>query len=288
MALETLLALLEAISPDITFGDDIDIGDIHGDAEVKVKSEEDGEKARVEKDEILLNPEEFQGKEYARFQQFITKTKRQEGRVSRADKRGETRVIENADTTQYSGIISFFDDRISPRYMAILRSALYLRAISDNRDLSREFDIDGKKRDVAEKYGYEAYYMIHLTSSGYFDEEGYFQRLYYEFEDAPDPTQAFRDEFEEIIGEKLIATYVSSEDSNYDVKTDIKSGLARYFRHSPRAEFYDVRGLGDECRTTIEQSISELKEEYRHMQVENMTQIEEYVARIYPNSLREF
>lgn len=290
-AFETLTTLLGTLSPDIdiTFGDDIDIEDVGEDCEVQIKSESQGEKVHVTREVVYLYPEQLQGEEYAIFQQLVRETKRGEGEVVRIDEKEETQALESTDTTEIDEVIQFFEGVIADRHISILKNSLYLRKLSETDEPILDFDVGQKKRDIAEKYGYEAYYMIHLTSSGYFDEGRYFQELYYELESGPDNTfEQYRREFEEIIGEKLIATFVNTDDTVYDVKSDIKAGIAKRFRYRPPADFFDVCGMGYRCEVTINGAMEDLAQEYELMEYEDEDRGEERVVRIFPETIRNF
>lgn len=290
-AFETLTTLLGTLSPDIdiTFGDDIDVEDVDESCEVQIKSEGQGEKACITREVVYLYPEQLQGEEYAIFQQLVRETKRTEGEVVRIGEKEETQALENADTAEIDEVTQFFEGIIADRHISILQSALYLRRLSEADEPILDFDVGQKKRDIAEKYGYEAYYVIHLTSSGYFDEDRYFQELYYELESRPNnTTEQYREEFEEIIGEKLIATFVSADDTVYDVKSDIKAGIAKHFRYRPPADFFDVCGMGYRCEMAINGAIEDLEQEYELMQYEDEDRGEERVVRMFPETIRSF
>mgnify|MGYP000153303412 CR=1 FL=1 len=290
--IESLALLLEAISPDVdvTLGDDIDVNleDVAQDADVRVIAQEGASKARIpDQDLVIINPEELQGDEYVRYQEFMRQGKKDTGRTTRLDKTEETKALESIDTEQFGDILSFFDGLVSDRHLAILRASLYIRIMVSNEGDLREFDVDQKKRDLAEKYGYEAYYMSHLVSSGYFDEGRYFQELHSDF-DGGTGSEQYREEFEEIIGEKLIATFVNSDDTPFEVKNEIRAGLRKHLTYNPPADFYDVCGLGQNCREKINQAIENLSEEYSEMQTQDNDRGMERVVRIYPNTVRDF
>jgi len=290
-AFETLTKLLGALSPDldVTFGDDVDIGDVDEESEVRIKTESPGEKAHLTGETVYLYPEQLQGEEYVLFQKFVREAKRDEGEVVRADEKDETKALENTETVEIDDTIQFFDGVISDRHVSILRSALYLRTLSESDDPLPDFDVGQKKRDIAEKYGYESYYMIHLASSGYFDEGRYFRELYHELETESDSTLGeYRDEFEEIIGEKLIGTFVNADDTTYDVKSDVKAGIAKHFRYRPPADFFDVCGMGHRCKVTIDGAVEDLERDYEEMQYDDENRNEERVVRIFPETIRGF
>lgn len=295
-AIESLTALLNALSPDevniandvdITLGgDDIDLEQVEG-GTIDIKSGGHQDKVIIEGNRVVLYPDELQGDEYALFTQLVRTVKREEKSVDRLEEHQQTRALEATEKSDIDETIEFFDGIISRHYLSLLRSCLYLRNVQESDDRYPEFDIDREKRELKDRYGYEAYYVAHLASSGYFDEDRYFRELYYDLEGSGGTTsQEYRDEFELTIGEKLIAVFVSEEDSSYDVKQDVRATVAKHYRYRPHANFVDVCGVGGECREIINEFIDELSEEYPTMEYESRDRSEERVVRIYPGTLQ--
>jgi len=293
--IEPLISLIAALSPDevniandvdITLGgDDIDLEQIEG-GTIDVKSGEHQDKVVIEGNRVILYPDELQGDEYAQFTQLVRKVKREQGSVDRLEEYQQTQALESTEKGNIDETIEFFDGLISPRYLSLLRSCLYLREVRGSDDIPPEFDIDQEKRELKDRYGYEAYYVAHLASSGYFDDGRYFRELYYELEDSDRVTsRAYQDEFELAIGEKLIAVFVSEDDDVSGVKQDLRAAAAKHYRHQPQANFVDVCGVGEACRRTIDEFIDELSEEYPTIEYENRDRGQERVVRIYPGTL---
>lgn len=294
--IESLTSLLTALSPDevniandvdITLGgDDIDLEQIEG-GTIDVKSGEHQEKVAIEGNRVVLYPDELQGDEYAQFTQLVRRVKREEGSVERLEEHQQTQALESAEKGNIDETIEFFDRVISPRYLSLLRSCLYLREVQGSDDVPPEFNIDQEKRELKDRYGYEAYYVAHLASSGYFDEDRYFRELYYELEGSDGITsREYQEEFELTVGEKLIAVFVSEDDDVYGVKQDLRATAAKHYRYRPQADFVDVCGVGEACRRTIDEFIDEMSEEYPAMEYENRDREEERVVRVYPGTLQ--
>lgn len=294
--IESLTALLNALSPDeiniandvdITLGgDDIDLEQIKG-GTIDVESGEHQDKVLIEGNRVVLYPDDLQGNEYALFTQLVRTVKSEEGSVDRLEEHQQTRALESAEKENIDGTIEFFEGVISPHYLSLLRSCLYLREVQESASSPPDFNVDQEKSELKDRYGYEAYYVAHLASSGYFDEDRYFRELYHELEESERMTsREYREEFELTVGEKLIAVFVSEEDDVYGVKQDLRAAVAKHYRYRPRADFVDVCGVGEICAKTINEFIDGMSEEYPMMEYENQDRSHERVVRIYPGTLQ--
>lgn len=244
-------------------------------------------KAVVGAREIILFPSMFDGNEYSEFQTLTGQYKRQEGRIARTDTEQEAKAIESVDDNEVAAVVDFFDEIVSDRHCEILRKAQYLRSLTD--DLDSSFDVYNSKGDLADRYGYDAYYIANLVSSGYFDEGRFFRSMYDVIqEEKKNPIPCYREEFELIVGEKLVATFVSSDDDVHEVHTDIKSAMMKYFRYQPRSEFFDVCGLGNRCERKINIAVEDICEQYPALKTEGRDRGEERVERLYPDTIQNF
>ncbi|WP_424001607.1 hypothetical protein ACOZ4I_16870 [Haloarcula salina] len=291
---ETLVALISALSPDevnigndidLTIGDDIDVGDLEN-SELSVESGEQGDKLLIEQDRCVIYPDQLQGDEYALFNQLAREIKRESGSVDRTIEHEQTRALEATDTVTIDDIVGFFDGIISEHYLSLLRSSLYLRQISENNHQYPDFDINEEKRELKDRYGYEAYYVAHLASSGYFDQDRYFQNLHDVLESRTGNTpESYRREFEITVGEKLIAVFVNEDDSTYEVEQDFRAAAYKQQRYNLRLDFVDICGFGSVCQSTIDEFVEELEDQYPTVDYENLDRGQERVVRIYPATL---
>jgi len=246
-----------------------------------VSSGSSPEKMQIEEDRLILFPDELQGDEYAHFQQLARSVKREDESIRRIEESRQTAALEAADKSNIDETVEFFDGIIANHYKSLLRSALYLREVRDSDQHFPEFNIDEEKRELKERYGYDAYYMVHLASSGYFDPNRFFRELYFDIEQEDGLTeQQYRDEFELIVGEKLIAVFVNSDDGVRDVKHDVRSAMAKHSRHNPKADFIDICGVGRECRETIDAFVELVDDEYPRITHERRDREEERVERL--------
>jgi|GEM_PF-2931740 hypothetical protein len=238
---ELLTSLISAISPDeiniasnidVTTGDDIDVSDVQ-DTSLNVKSGQNGDKIVIQEDHLIIYPNELQGEEYVLFERLTRTIKQDEGAVRRLPEQQQTEALEATNKSAIDETIRFFEDMLSDHYISLLRSCLYLRQIAEEESSYPGFNVDEEKRELKDRYGYEAYYFAHLVSSGYFDQERYFRELHSILENRSGITRVqYQDEFEQIVGEKLIAVFVSQEDTAYDVKHDVRAAVYKQARFS--------------------------------------------------------
>lgn len=285
-----LKTLLKTLSPniDITLGDDIDIDDLE-DCEVTIRNEREPDtKAVLGSEEVVLYPETFDAAEYNQYQTLVGRYKREKGRIATTNAHRETEAIESVVTDEVEAVSDFFDGVVSDRHHEIIKKSQYLRTLADQRD--GEIDLYRAKGDLADRYGYEAYYIANLVSSGYFDQGRFFRELYRDVQsDGDQETEPhYREQFDLIIGEKLVATFVSADDSTHEVGTDIKSGMMKQFRHRPPVDFFDVCGLGEDCSRMIDTAVASLTEQYPNLRTDTMDRGEERVERLYPDSVQDF
>ncbi|NLV09139.1 hypothetical protein GOC74_04250 [Halomicrobium mukohataei] len=297
-AAESLAALIGALSPDEVNiandveinvgGNHVDVDDVEG-GSVRVGSGDNTHKIEFQEDKVEIYPNELQGEEYALFSQLVRQTKKESGSVDRISEHEEKRALEEANKDVIDETISFFDGLISGHYISLLRSCLYLNQAADRYQTSHDFDVEVEKRELKEKYGYEAYYVANLASSGYFGEGRYFRDLYHRLEEREgNAVIEYKEEFELTIGEELLAVYVSSDDNAEYVKHQFRGRVAKQFRHNPMVDFIDVCGFGEDCENVIEAFIEDIEEEYPSVEYESPDRGQEIVRRIYPGTLRSF
>jgi hypothetical protein len=292
---ELLTSLISAISPDeiniasnidVTTGDDIDVSDVQ-DTSLNVKSGQNGDKIVIQEDHLIIYPNELQGEEYVLFERLTRTIKQDEGAVRRLPEQQQTEALEATNKSAIDETIRFFEDMLSDHYISLLRSCLYLRQIAEEESSYPGFNVDEEKRELKDRYGYEAYYFAHLVSSGYFDQERYFRELHSILENRSGITRVqYQDEFEQIVGEKLIAVFVSQEDTAYDVKHDVRAAVYKQARFGTTLNFIDICGFGRQCRETIEEVIDILEDEYPSIDYEQMDRNGEYVCRIFPATMK--
>lgn len=292
--LESLATFFSSLGPDtVVVGSgnevhqpgDIDVSDIDAES-ISIRSGSNANKVEIQDETIEIYPDELQGEEYARYQQLLRAGKRESGTVERRSEYDQTRALASAWSESIDETIDFFDGLVSDRDLKLLRSCLYLRHVVENDIEYPDFDIHQEKRELRERYGYEAYYFAPLASSGYFDRDRYFRELYHENVNRFDtPEQQFREEFELVIGEKLLAIFVNEDDDPEDVMYDFRSTVAKQLRYGTQTDFVDVCGVGQTCRETINDFIDNLGSIYPETEYENRNRNGERVVRIDPMTL---
>ncbi len=210
---------------------------------------------------------------------------KEKGRVLRHDEENETNAIEAGYTEDFGEIVNYFDGILSERYLTILESSLYLRALIDEENLSKE-EIDERKRELTKKNGAESIYLSSLTSAGYFDPDGGLRDLYVELElnDRYDRYE-FQPILSELVEEKLICLFVEKDEDIYDVTQEARRRLVKYKRENPPQEWFDIRGIGDGCEEIIDGVMANLEEEFIGVDYDRWKIEDDLWVRIYPRSL---
>lgn len=278
--LDRLKNLLE-----INTGDDIDITVEEG---ARVTFVNDGHGMEIDESErhIRYDFGSLDEGEYTETIDIIPEGREEAEDFEREEGEEEYRAIESADPSPVQETIRYFDGVLTDRYHEMLRQALFLRQIMELEHRPSSFQIDERKRDIAERFGDEAYYVIHLCSSGYFDENRYFRELYEEICETPGlDVEDFRDEFETIVTEEVMTLFVNMDDSPRQVQNGIRSNLAKYERYSVNIDFIDVRGIGERCRSSIDEAIENLEERAETLDYDYSRRGRELVVRIYPDSV---
>lgn len=138
---------------------------------------------------------------------LVNEEVRQEGRPLLEAEVSE-RVSEiSQEQIEDKDLISFFEGKIPPADMTVLKSALYLRRIS-----SPQISIDKYIQEIRYKYGQHGANIVHLCSAGYF--ESHLMPMYEELSTRPNFTpQLFIDNYNLIIDNVPIAVFVKRSDT---------------------------------------------------------------------------
>ena len=264
----------------------VDKSDIGEDWEVDVHRGENENSVRLSEGKIHLYPQSMDPEVITKFHMLTREVKEREGVVKRMDIEEEVSELKHLDKSDIDSIVEFFDGPIQRRYLELLRSSLYLQRSAANPDISLKQDIDEYKADLKEDYGPVAYYMNHLVSSGYFNENSFFQEMYFGLMERDGDTDSqYQREFELILERELLALFVNSKDSSRKVKLGMKEKLNGYYMYSPYADFIDVRGLGAECEEIIEEAVELFKEEYENAIITELEESDEKAVRLLPRSI---
>lgn len=220
------------------------------------------------------------------FSALARSSKREYGTVDREDIEDEVSKLKDLDKAELDEIIGFFCDIIRDRHIDLLRDCLYLQKAAADENIRLNYPIGEYKDSLKEDFGRVAYYMNHLVSTGYFNENEFFQSMYGEIQDQDGATsEIYMDEFEGIVEERLLAYYVNNDEDVQDTFIGINRLVYRYFGFDPHNEFVDVRGLGEECEELIDNGLAKFEETQDGEVITQELDSVETAIRIYPQSL---
>lgn len=265
----------------------VTVEDVSEDWELEVHPGYNENSVRVTSGVVELYPAAMDSTEKRKFKALTKESKESEGVIERYDLQGPVSQLRDMEKDEIDSICEVFEGSIRPTHLELLRSSLYLQRAAATTSITLPKDIDELKYDLKEDFGHIAYYMNHLVSSGYFNEGGFLQEMYFELleEVGDDINDRYQEEFELIVEKELIALFVSDDDSAEDVRFGSKAKINGHFRHDPYPEFFDVRGLGDDCAEAIQEGMNLVEEDYDQVLYSELDAGHEEAIRIYPNSV---
>lgn len=274
MVLEALEKIL-----DINFQPNIDISN------VSLINYESRDKLQKEGDSLKINISELSEKERKELLDVPPEQFEIQGRVLDEKEESDVNAIEQGYDESSDEITGYFDGILSENYISIVDASLYLRALIDEKDITRD-EIHERKKDIAKKYGPDAFYLSSLVTAGYFDPDGGVRDIYVgmELNDQYDRYK-FQERLEELVDNKLLCVFVENDDSVHDVTQETIQRLARYQREEPVNEWLDMRGIGDQCEEIIDGVLANLEEEYIGIDYDRWSDGEDLYVRIHPHSL---
>lgn len=207
------------------------------------------------------------------------------GRVLRLDKEEEANAMEAAYSDELDEIREFFDGVVSDRYHDILDRSLHLRAVIESQHLSKT-EIQERKGQIARRYGSDAIYLSSLVSAGYFDPNGGLRDLLVDMGLNPELNRAnYQRVLSDYVDKKLFAYFVESDESVYNATQEVRGGLSRYQKEKPIHDWFDIRGIGENCATIIDGVITNLDEEFISLNYNERKDGDSLWYRIYPRAL---
>lgn len=255
---------------------------------VKVSGEGRQPPLRVsdDKEELTVDVEAIDEEKRGEAMGYVTDVYNEEGEILKDTTNSKKRAIESANRVEIEETLEFFKPKISNRYVKILEASLYLRQTLEGDQYIPRGKVETMKRDIAEKYGPESYYVINLCSAGYFDEGRYFRELYRQMVDSDEWKEGdYQDVFEEIIENEPFTVFVSTDESPNQVKHKVRKKLAKYQRYSVDIEFVDVRGIGQRNHEIARGAVERLEEELGEFDYDESVRDNEIVIRIRPSSV---
>lgn len=274
-----MLGALENIF-DIEFSPDITISN------VSLVNIDGGDKLQKEGRALLVNVDELEPEERREILDLPQEQFEEKGRILRQEEEKETAAIEQGYTEDYQEILNYFDGIISERYHAILDTSLHLRGLIKERDLSKE-EIINRKRDMAERFGPEAFYLSSLATAGYFDPDGGVRDIYVDMElNEKYDRYNFQNRFEDLVEDKLLCVFIEDEEDVYEATQEVRGRIAKYQEEDPINNWLDIRGIGPSCEEIISSVMENLEEEFIGIDYYDWhDDADNYVVRIRPQSI---
>jgi len=223
-------------------------------------------------------------------QQFLKEIRREfgeEGRILRDEESENVVAIEENYQEEYQEYASHFENHLSDRYISIISDSMYLRALIDGKELTKE-EILEHKQDIASRHGSEAFYISSLATAGYFDPNGGLQDLLVDMRLNEDyEVYNFQREFKRLIDKKLLCLFVENNDGVYDATQELKRRIVEYQRMDPVQDWIDIRGIGPQCEEIIEGIVQNLEEEYLGLDYDRWRKNGNLVIRLHPHSIED-
>lgn len=191
----------------------------------------------------------------------------------------------NEEGQQYiDKLCGFYEDKVPPRILTMIRESLVLRLATESGGLSYE-EVRRRKRQIA-KYGDEGFAIASLCSAGYFDEDRFFWNLYdEEFAGSRHPQKDYEETVLQLVRDLPFVIFVKHEDRPQDIYDEILRKSIQSSDYDPEIEFVDVRGMGRDNRNTIKRTKESIDEYHEDVGYDSFEKDQELVIRIDPNTL---
>lgn len=207
------------------------------------------------------------------------------GRVLRHEEEIDTGAMVSGYSDKLDEILDYFGGILSDTYCTILDKSLNLRALLQNKELSKD-EIRERKGQIARWHGSDAVYLSSLTTAGYFDPNGGLRDLFVDMGLNPEYSRhQFQQTLSEYVEKELICEFVESGESISEATQNVRGGLRRYQREEPIQDWYDIRGIGNQCAEIIDGVMNSLESDYITIDYDRWTDGADLWVRIYPRSL---
>lgn len=181
-------------------------------------------------------------------------------------------------------ICGFYEDKLSPRILRMIRESLVLRIATDAGEFSYE-EVRRRKRQIS-KYGDEGFSIASLCSAGYLDEGQFFWNLYEKLvTQGTYSTEDYEDIFLRLVKIQPFVVFVKYGDSPNEVYDNVVRKSIMLSDFDIDISFIDIRGMGDKNWATIRQAVDTLEEHHESLAYEEFQDDEELVIRVDPDSL---
>lgn len=246
-----------------------------------------GDKVHKNGPTLNVNVAELEPDERQQFLKEIRDEFNGEGRVLREDESEDVLAIEENYQEEYQEYASHFENHLSERYIAMISDSMYLRALIDGKELSKE-EILEHKRDIASRHGSEAFYISSLATAGYFDPNGGLQDLLVDMRLNKDyEVYNFQKEFKRLIDKELLCLFVENDDDVYEATQELERRIVEYQRMDPVQDWIDIRGIGPQCEEIIEDIVQNLEEKYLGLDYDRWRDDDNLVIRLHPHSIED-
>jgi len=243
---------------DIEFSPTVDLSDIT----INIVDYDGGDSLQKSGQDLDVNISEMSPEQLSELGDALNDHFYEQGRVLQQDAEIEAATIESGYSEEDGEVTDYFDGILTDRYLGIIDQSLHLKAVIDQKDLSRD-EIHERKRDIAERYGVDAMYLSSLATSGYFHPNGGLRDLYVTMGLDPDYDRLnFQQELEDLVKQKILCVFIENDQDVAEVAGDVEGRLARFQRVDPVHEWLDIRGIGQNCERTIDSVVGGLEERY--------------------------
>jgi len=171
-------------------------------------------------------------------------------------------------------IVNFYKGKVPPRFRQPLIQGMALRVAEDNNPMER-WEVKKRKREAAkahEKRGHkrpEAYNTASLCSSGYFDPERLFQRLYRNQVELGNWSDGdYATAFEELVCDKPFVVFVESGMSYKEAYHAMVGKSIEIDEYMAPLKYIDIRGKGHRAQETVEEVAEYLEKHHDNINPE--------------------
>jgi hypothetical protein len=189
-------------------------------------------------------------------------------------------------------IVNFYEGRVPPRFREPLVQGMALRIAEDNHPME-QWEVRKRKRESAEaheKRGYdrpEAYNTASLCSSGYFDPDRLFQRIYKSQVELGNWSDGdYANAFEELVCDKPFVVFVRSGmtyKEAYDAMMGKSLGIDE--EYIAPLEYIDIRGKGEQAQRTVEETKEYINQHHPSVRAKPESENGQSVLRVWHNTL---
>lgn len=200
----------------------------------------------------------------------------------------DVNLVKNAiDRSDIKSTASFFEKYLPSRDIEILRRCLYLRLEwEDEGTYTDSRHMADRKNDLRSEYGDIAGIVANLSSSGYYDEDGYLRKMFREMDRNTELTpDDYKQIYDEILTDEAFCVFVSGRDRVPMIKREINNKLSAYNNYPVNLDFVDVRAQGGKNRAKVEQAVLEIQRNAPQLHFEVWVRPRETAYRIFTDEL---